>query len=157
MTLVCPRVLRFLSWLSSCALAQHSVTRTKNFSNRARPAPAPSTTRTRTQSSAGSRTRPANAGTRNPHGLTRSVQDSRSYHLTDYEWTSLSQNLAWKATMHSAPAAEGTIRRPQGFCWIRYPTLRERGKGRCLVGASSCSQCGVPNHSQTTCLKIVMS
>ena len=38
-------VLRFLSWLSSRALAQHSVTRTKNFSTRARPAPAASTTR----------------------------------------------------------------------------------------------------------------
>jgi len=35
------RVLRFFSWLSSCALAQHSVTRTKDFSTRARPAPAP--------------------------------------------------------------------------------------------------------------------
>jgi len=35
-----PRVLRFLSWLCSCALPQHSVTRKKNFSTRARPAPA---------------------------------------------------------------------------------------------------------------------
>jgi len=38
--------------------------------------PAASTTRTRTQSSAGSRTRPANAGTRSPGGLTRPPQDS---------------------------------------------------------------------------------
>ena len=38
------RVLRFLSWLSSCTLAQHSFTRTKNFSSRARPAPAASST-----------------------------------------------------------------------------------------------------------------
>jgi len=62
--------------------------RTKNFSSRARPAPAASSTRarpaaastrTRTQSSAGSRTRPANAGTRNPRGLTRSAQDSSTY------------------------------------------------------------------------------
>ena len=42
-----PRVLRFLSGLSSRALAQHSVTRTKNFSTR--PAPAASTTRTAPQ------------------------------------------------------------------------------------------------------------
>jgi len=61
-TSVHPRLLRFLSWLSSCALAQHSFTRTKNFSSRVRPAPAASSTRarpaassTRTQSSAGSR------------------------------------------------------------------------------------------------------
>ena len=61
-----PRVLRFLSWLSSRALAQHWVTRTKNFSTRARtkynphlPYPAASSTRTRTQSSAGSRPWPA--------------------------------------------------------------------------------------------------
>jgi len=54
-------VLRLLSWLSSCALAQHWFTRPKNFSCRARPAA--SSTRTPTQSSAGSRTRPANAGT----------------------------------------------------------------------------------------------
>jgi len=39
-TSVHPRFLRFLSWLSSCALAQHSFTRTKNFSSRARPAAA---------------------------------------------------------------------------------------------------------------------
>jgi len=60
--------------LSSCALAQYSFTRTKNFSSRARPAS--SSTRTRTQSSAGSYIRPANAGTRNPRGLTRPAQDS---------------------------------------------------------------------------------
>jgi len=35
--------------------------------------------RTRTESSAGSRTRPANAGTRNPRGLTRPAQDSSSH------------------------------------------------------------------------------
>ena len=73
-----PRVWRFLSWLSSCALAQHSVTRTKNFSSR--PRPAPSTTRShpatsstcarpRTYSSVGSRTRTTHAGTRNPRGV----------------------------------------------------------------------------------------
>jgi len=33
----------------------------------------------RTQSSAGSRTRPANAGTRNPRGLSRPAQDSNTY------------------------------------------------------------------------------
>ena len=55
-----PSVLRFLSWLSSCALAQHSVTRTKNFSTRARPAPAASTTRTRPPAGS-TRTRPAPA------------------------------------------------------------------------------------------------
>jgi len=38
-------VLRFLSWLRSCALAQHSATRTNNLSTHARPAPAQSTTR----------------------------------------------------------------------------------------------------------------
>ena len=32
----------------------------------------------------------------------------------------------------------------------RYPTLRERGKGRSLVGASSCSKGGMLNRSQTT-------
>ena len=31
----------------------------------------------------------------------------RSYHLTDYDWTPLSQNPAWKATMHSCPAGDG--------------------------------------------------
>ena len=35
-TSVHPHDLRFLSWLSSCALAQHSFNRTKNFSSRAR-------------------------------------------------------------------------------------------------------------------------
>ena len=35
--------------------------------------------RTRTQSSVGSRTRPANAGTHNPRGLTRPAQDSSAY------------------------------------------------------------------------------
>ena len=40
-----PSVLRFLGWLSSRALPQHSVTRSKNFLTRA--CPAPSTTRTR--------------------------------------------------------------------------------------------------------------
>ena len=40
MSNVHPRVLRFLSWWSSRALTQHSVTHTKNFSTRARPAPA---------------------------------------------------------------------------------------------------------------------
>jgi len=40
--------------------------RKNNFPSRARPATSP--TRTRTQSSAGSSTRPANAGTRNPRG-----------------------------------------------------------------------------------------
>jgi len=54
-------------------------TRTNNSSTRARPAP--SSTRTRTQSSAGSRTRPANAGTCNPRGLTRPAQDSSVYSL----------------------------------------------------------------------------
>jgi len=39
-TLAHPRAFRFFSWLSSCALAQHSVTRTKNFSSHPRPAPA---------------------------------------------------------------------------------------------------------------------
>jgi len=38
---------------------------------------------TRTQSSAGSRTRSANAGTRNPRGLTRLAQDS-SLHCTTF-------------------------------------------------------------------------
>jgi len=64
-------------------LAQHSVTHTKNFSTRTRtkynphsPRHAASSTRTRTQSSAGSRTRPANAGTRNPRGLMSPAQDS---------------------------------------------------------------------------------
>jgi len=37
--------------------------------------------RTRTHSSAGSRTRPANAGTRNPRGLTRPAQDSNTYSM----------------------------------------------------------------------------
>ena len=83
-----PRVLRFLSWLSLCALAQHWVTRTKNFLTRACPAPAPSTTctrpaasstRTRMQSSAGSCTCPATTGTRNLSGLTRPAQDSCTY------------------------------------------------------------------------------
>jgi len=39
--------------------------------------------RTRMQSSAGSPTRPLNAGTRNPRGLTRPSQDSKSstYHV----------------------------------------------------------------------------
>jgi len=67
-------------------LAQHSVTRTKNFSTRARPAPNTTRTRppassirTRTQSSAGSRTRPTHAGTRNPRGLTRPAQDSKRH------------------------------------------------------------------------------
>jgi len=65
-------------------LAQHSVTRTKNFSTRARPAPSTTRTRppassTRTQSSAGSRTRPTNAGTRNPRGLTCPAQDSKRH------------------------------------------------------------------------------
>ena len=78
-TSVYPRVLRFLSWLSSCALAQQSVTHTKNFLSRARPAPATSSTPTRTQSSVGSRTRPANAGTHNPRGITRPAQDSSAY------------------------------------------------------------------------------
>ena len=55
-----PRVLRFLSWLSSRALAQHSVTRTNNFSTRARPAPAASTTCTSSAASS-TRTRPAPA------------------------------------------------------------------------------------------------
>ena len=84
---VLPGVFRLLSLLSSRALAQHSVTRTKNFSTRARPAPAPaqsttrtrlaaSSTRSRTQGSAGSRTRPAYAGTQNPRGLTHPAQDS---------------------------------------------------------------------------------
>jgi len=59
-TSVHPRVLRFVSWLSSCALTQHSVTHTKNFSSRP----------------AASSTRPANAGTRNPRGLTRPARDS---------------------------------------------------------------------------------
>jgi len=44
--------LNFLFILLSHALGQHSVTRTKNFLSRARPAPSPT------------RTRPANAGTR---------------------------------------------------------------------------------------------
>jgi len=48
-------------------MAQHSFTRTENFSSHGRPAPAASSTRTRTQSS---------AGTRNPRGLTRPAQDS---------------------------------------------------------------------------------
>jgi len=57
-----------LSWLISCALAQHSVTATNNFSTRARSALAPSTTRSRpavsstrarTHSTAGSHVRPA--------------------------------------------------------------------------------------------------
>ena len=39
-----PRALWFLSWLSSCALAQYSVTHTKNFSTLAHPTP--SSTRT---------------------------------------------------------------------------------------------------------------
>ena len=37
--------------------------------------------RTRTQSSAGSITHPANAGTRNPRGLTRPAQDSSVFTL----------------------------------------------------------------------------
>jgi len=36
--------------------------------------------RTRTHNSAGFRIRPANEGTRNPHGLTRPAQDSRGSH-----------------------------------------------------------------------------
>jgi len=87
--------LRFLSWLSSRALAHYSVTRTKNFSTRARPAPAASTTgpaasSTRTRPAParkavlGSRTRPANAGTRNPRGLTRPAQDSSRH--TKQDW-----------------------------------------------------------------------
>jgi len=44
-TSVHPHVLRCLSWLSLCALAQHSVTRKMNFSTRACPAPVPSATR----------------------------------------------------------------------------------------------------------------
>ena len=62
-TLVHPRVLRFLSWLNSCALAPHAVARTKKFP-------------TRMHSSMGSRTCPANAGTRNLRGLTRSAHNS---------------------------------------------------------------------------------
>jgi len=50
------------------ALSQRSVTHTKDFLYRAYPAP--SSTCARTHNSAGSRTRPANAGTRNPHELT---------------------------------------------------------------------------------------
>jgi len=49
-----------MSWLSSCVLAQHSVTRTKNFSTLARAAPAPSTTRARPAASS-TRTCPAPA------------------------------------------------------------------------------------------------
>jgi len=70
-----PRVLRFMNWLSSCALAQHSVTRTKNFSTHARPAPIT----TRTRPAASSSTRPSNAGTRNPRGSTRPTQDSNMH------------------------------------------------------------------------------
>jgi len=44
-TSVHPHVLRCLSLLSLCALAQHSVTRKMNFSTRACPAPVPSATR----------------------------------------------------------------------------------------------------------------
>jgi len=47
---------------------QHSVNRTKNFFSRIKFNLRP--LRTRAHSSAGSRTRPANAGTRNPRGLT---------------------------------------------------------------------------------------
>ena len=68
--------------LNSCVLAQHSVTRTKNFSTRACPAPSttcPTASSTRTHSCAGSHTCPANAGTCNLRGLTRPTQDSNMY------------------------------------------------------------------------------
>ena len=55
------------------------VTRTKNFSIRARPAPNSTRAhpaRTDPHSSVGSCTCPANVGTRNPRGLTRPAQDS---------------------------------------------------------------------------------
>jgi len=53
-------------------VAQHSFTRTKNISTRARPAT--------------TSTRPAYAGMRNPRGLTRSGQDSiRTVYCTCYQ------------------------------------------------------------------------
>jgi len=69
--------LTFLLMSLSHALSQHSVTRTKNFLSRARPAP--SSTRTRTHISAGSHTHPANVGrpTRNQRRSTRPAQDFR--------------------------------------------------------------------------------
>jgi len=56
--------------ISSCALAQHSVTRTNNFSTRVRPAPARIAVRV-----------PAHAaqmvpGTRNPRGITHHAQNT---------------------------------------------------------------------------------
>ena len=62
----------------SHAQSQHSVTRTKN----PYPVPTPhqSSTRNSTHNSAGSRTRPANAGTRTPRGLTSHTQGSSTKH-----------------------------------------------------------------------------
>jgi len=57
--------INFLLTSLSHAFSEHSVTRTKHFLSRARP-----------RNSAGSRNRPANAGTRNPRGLTSPAQDS---------------------------------------------------------------------------------
>jgi len=63
------RVLRFSSWLSSCALAQHSVTRTKkNFSSCASPTLTTSSTRSRpAQRSTRDHPRPARIVVLFPH------------------------------------------------------------------------------------------
>jgi len=52
------------------------------------------------------------------------------------------------ATLVRRPLGCGLVRRPLGCRW--YPTLRERGKGHSMVGASSRSKGGVLNHSQST-------
>ena len=58
--------------------------------------------RTLTQSNAGSRSRPANAGTRNPCGLTRPAQDSIS-HTVAQNWILHVTNIERKQNTLSSP------------------------------------------------------
>ena len=55
----------------------------------------------------------------------------RRYHLTPP-----SQNQPGRRRCTRVPPATGTVRRPLGCCWSRYPTLWERSKGHSLFGAS---------------------
>ena len=95
-----PRVLRFLSWLSSCALAQHSSYPHKEFLNLRPPRtcskyslPRPTASSTRTQSSAGFRTCPTNADTCNPRGFTCPTQDSSTRNLCELNCPTQDSNM----------------------------------------------------------------